>query len=159
MSILSGINNKNDKENEPTHIKSKTLEDIIRLANDEVVVKDYYAADVKKPTHGEAHFALTNKRLIWYIWTDETVKVNSVNILDIVSTSVYKTEHSFAIIINVKAATGAFTFSTYPHSILEKGLNPENLEMESSPGPDMGLMARELGALILNIRKHIKIKE
>ena len=108
MSILSGINNKNDKENEPTHIKSKTLEDIIRLANDEVVVKDYYAADVKKPTHGEAHFALTNKRLIWYIWTDETVKVNSVNILDIVVTSVYKTEHSFAIIINVKACNRCF---------------------------------------------------
>ena len=66
---------------------------------------------------------------------------------------------SFAIIINVKASTGAFTFSTYPHSILEQGLSPEHLELESHPGPDMDLMARELGALIINIHQNVTLKE
>lgn len=144
------------KKNERSNVEYKKVEDIIELATGEIVLKDYYAANVRKPSYGEAHFAITNKRLIWYIWSEETVKVNSVNIVDIVSTSIYKTETSFAIIINIRAATGAFTFSTYPHSILEKGLSPEKLDLEAYPGPDMDLMARELGALILNMRKIIR---
>ena len=72
--------------------------DYVELANDESIIKDYYVATVKKPSYGEAHFAVTNKRLIMYIWSEETIKVNNVNIIDIVSTSVYKTKDLFAII-------------------------------------------------------------
>ena len=147
-----------DKEKKDSTI-SKSLKDIIQFATDEVIVRDYHAANVKKPSYGQAHFALTNKRLIWYIWTNETVKVNSINIKDLVSTAVYKTEKAFAIIINIKATTGAFTFSTYPHSILEQGLSPERLELETQPGPDMDSMARELGALIINIHKKLNTNE
>jgi hypothetical protein len=105
------------------------------------------------------HFAVTTKRLIMYVWSEETVKVNSVNIGDIVSTSIYKTESLFAIVINIKAATGAFTFYTYPHSILEKALNAKKLDLESAAGPDMVLMSKELGALILNMRKNVKSED
>jgi hypothetical protein len=66
---------------------------------------------------------------------------------------IVKKRTSFAIITNIKAATGALSFYSYPKNILEKELSPEKLELEAVPGPDATLMARELGALILNIRK------
>jgi hypothetical protein len=154
--ISYGKKNKKSELNMQASIKYKSIKDIIQLATDEEVVKDYFAATVKKPSYGEAHFAITNKRLIMYIWSEETVKVNSVNIADIVSTSVYQTERSFSILINIKAATGAFTFYTYPHSLLEKALHPNKLDLESAVGPDMALMSKQLGALVLNMRKNVK---
>jgi hypothetical protein len=39
-----------NKKNEGCNIKCKTIKDIIQLATDEVVIKDYYAATVKKPS-------------------------------------------------------------------------------------------------------------
>lgn len=183
----------------------KNVEDYVTLADDEAVVKDYYAAAVKKPTHGEAHVAVTSKRVILYIWTQETTQVNGVNITDVLGTDIYwstrqrrkfgiglflmglfgtivlpllnplflslllitlpmlasgiyyivKKRTSFAIVTNIRAATGALSFYSYPKNILEKGLSPERLELEATPGPDASVMAKELGALILNMRKAI----
>ena len=147
------------KKNKNTKFDDSQLKELIRFADGEDILERYHAANVKKPSHGEAYFVLTNKRLLWYILSERTVRVNSINIEDIVSTSVYKTEHSFAIIINVRASTGAFTFYTHSHSLIKKGLNPEKIELEAQPGPQLDKMARELGALILNIRKRIKIEE
>src|SRR5690242_14857130 len=67
----------------------KNVEDYVTLADDEAVVKDYYAAAVKKPTHGEAHVAVTSKRVILYVWTQETTQVNGVNITDVLGTDIY----------------------------------------------------------------------
>lgn len=181
----------------------KNVEDYVTLADDETVVKDYYAAAVKKPTRGEAHVAVTNKRVILYVWTHETTQVNGVNITDVLGTDIYwstrqrrkfgtglflvglfgtiilpllnpfflsillitlpmmaigiyyivKKRTSFAIVTNIKAATGALYFYSYPKNILEKGLSPEKLELEAAPGPDASVMAKELGALILNLQK------
>lgn len=68
---------------------------------------------------------------------------------------IVKKRTSFAIVTNIKAATGALSFYSYPKNILEKGLSPERLELEAAPGPDASIMAKELGALILNMRKAI----
>ena len=63
-----------------------------------------------------------------------------------------KERTSFSIVVNIKAATGALSFNSYPKNILERGLVPARLELEAGPGPDAKIMAKDLGALILNIR-------
>lgn len=192
-------------------IIKKNVRDYVTLADDEVVVKDYYAATVKKPNHGEAHVAATTKRVILYIWTKESFQVNGANIANVLSTDIYwsnrrrrklgigllsvgflcllinflylpslwasvnflylptlfialpllaigiyyviKKRTTFSIIINIKAATGSLFFNNYPQNVLEKKLNPGTIRFEAKPGPDANIVAKELGALILNMQK------
>ncbi len=141
------------KEIKTSYSNRKTLADFVKLADDEVIIKDYHSTVVKKPSYGEGHFAVTNKRLIMYLWSEETIRVNGVNVKDVVGTAVYYSKDSFAVVINIRAATGALSFYSYPRNILEKRLEPERLEMKTAPGPDMVNMSKELGALILNMRK------
>lgn len=190
----------------------KNVSDYVTLADGEVVIKDYYAATVKKPTSGEAHVAATTKRVILYVWTKESFQVNGANIADVLSTDIFwstrrrrklgiglllvglfvsivsalntivisyiylydtviylivvivpmlvigiyyviKKRTTFSVIINIKAATGSLYFNSYPRNILEKGLNPGRIEFHARPGPDASLLAKELGALILNMQK------
>lgn len=125
----------------------------IKLAQGEVIAKDYFVAKADDENKGVLHYIITNKRLIMYIWSKNSVIVRSVKISDVVSTAVWKTKFSFSIIINIKSATGALTFYSSPKGFLEKRLQPEELNMKVNEGPDLGLMAKELGALILNMRK------
>jgi hypothetical protein len=64
----------------------------------------------------------------------------------------------FAMIINIRAATGAIRFSSAPENVLEKGLGPGKWELEAEPGPGVVSMARDLGGMILNIQ-HSKVTE
>lgn len=43
-----------------------SVEDFVKLADDEEIIRDYNVATVEKPSYGEVHFAITNKRLIMY---------------------------------------------------------------------------------------------
>lgn len=61
----------------------------VRISDDEYVIKDYNAAKVKKPTKGEAHVALTNKRAIIYYWTQKGVLVNDARITEVLGTNVF----------------------------------------------------------------------
>src|ERR1051326_8124408 len=180
----------------------KNVSDYVTLADGEVVIKDYYAATVKKPTVGEAHIAATTKRVILYVWTKESFQVNGATIADVLSTDIYlstrrrrklgiglllvglfgsvwplinfsflpillitlpmlaigiyyviKKRTTFSIIVHIKAATGSLFFNSYPKNILEKALNPGKIEFNARPGPDASLLAKELGALILNMQK------
>ncbi len=144
-------NNDDEKENIDTD-NNKLITDLIKLADDETIVKDYFVASTEKQNYGELHYVVTNKRVIMYVWTDNTIQVKSVKIIDIVSTAVYKTKYSFKIIINIKAATGALAFNSSPRGFLERWLEPEELDLKVNSGPDLGMMAKELGALILNMR-------
>jgi hypothetical protein len=183
-------------------IIKKNITDYVTLADGEVIIKDYYAATVKKPSHGEAHIAATTKRVILYIWTKESFQVNGANIADVLSTDIYwsnrrrrklgivlllvgfflslwplinslylptllialpllaigiyyviKKRTTFSIIIHIKAATGSLFFNNYPQNVLEKKLNPGMIRFEAKPGPDANVVAKELGALILNMQK------
>lgn len=60
---------------------------------------------------------------------------------------------SFSIIINIKAATGALTFYSSPKGFLERRLQSGEMHMKVNEAPDLSLMAKELGALILNMRQ------
>lgn len=64
-----------------------------------------------------------------------------------------KIRNILVILINIKAATGAFTFHSYSKSIFDQEWNPEKLELDAMPGPDAKKMARELGGLILTIQQ------
>jgi len=146
-----GENKDNETENSDVN-KNKDIRNLIKLADDEIIVKDYFVANTEKQGFGELHYVVTNKRVIMYIWSDNTIQIKSVKIGDVVSTAVYKTKYSFSIIINIKAATGALTFYSTPKGLLERTLKPEDLKLKVKQGPDLGLMAKELGALILNLR-------
>jgi hypothetical protein len=65
------------------------IQDYIEFSDDETMIKDYNAALVKKPSEGELHVGLTNKRVILYLWTKETVLVNSVNVTDVLGTDIF----------------------------------------------------------------------
>jgi hypothetical protein len=149
-----GENKDNEMENRDVN-KNKDIRNLIKLADDEMIVRDYFVANREKQGFGELHYVVTNKRVIMYIWSDDTIQIKSVKIADIVSTAVYKTKYSFSIIINIKAATGALTFYSTPKGFLERRLKPEDLNLKVKQGPDLGLMAKELGALILNMRKKL----
>jgi hypothetical protein len=146
-----GENKDNEMENSDVN-KNKDIRNLIKLADDEMIVRDYFVANTEKQGFGELHYVVTNKRVIMYIWSDNTIQIKSVKIADVVSTAVYKTKYSFSIIINIKAATGALTFYSTPKGFLGRILKPEDLKLKVKQGPDLGLMAKELGALILNMR-------
>ena len=55
-------------------------------SDDEYIVKDYNAAKIKKPSKGETHVALTNKRALIYYWTNDGILVNDAGISDILVT-------------------------------------------------------------------------
>jgi hypothetical protein len=147
--------NKDSKTENIDATKKKDITSLIKLADDEIIVKDYFVANTEKQGFGELHYVVTNKRVIMYIWSDDTIQVKSVKIADVVSTAIYKTKYSFSIIINIKAATGALTFYSYPKGRLESKLKPEDLKLKVKPGPDLASMATELGALILNLRTRL----
>ncbi len=152
-----------EKEKTSTEREDESEEDLkhehnefrehIKLAQGEVIAKDYFVAKADDENKGVLHYIITNKRLIMYIWSKDSVITRSVKISDVVSTAVWKTKFSFSIIINIKAATGALTFYSSPKGFLERRLQPEEMHMKVNEGPDLGLMAKELGALILNMRK------
>ena len=59
------------------------------IAHDEYVIKDYYAANIKKPAKGQARVALTNKRAIIYYRTDDGILVNDAQISQITATNIF----------------------------------------------------------------------
>ncbi len=61
--------------------------------------------------------------------------------------------HSFVVIINIKAATGALTFYSYSKDAVQRGIDPDKLELNAVPVPEAKIMAQELGALILNMQE------
>lgn len=61
--------------------------------------------------------------------------------------------HSFSIIINIKAATGALTFYSYSQEAVQRGLDPNKVELNARPGPEADVMGQELGALILTMQE------
>jgi len=209
------------------------------IAHDEYIIKDYYAANIKKPGKGQAHIALTNKRAITYFWTKKGVLVNDAQISEVTATNVlwgerrrktaglislcigiigyvtllvmfqpllfdpyYNSYYSqyynsyfdyiiqqssfiqmaligslllipivmgiylmikqrvtFIIIFYIKSVTGAMTLHNYPQSgRLEGLLKPDQLKIDGKPGPDAKLMAKEIGALILDIQRGTIIK-
>ncbi len=60
---------------------------------------------------------------------------------------------SFSIIINIKAATGALTFYSYSQEAVQRGLDPNKVELNARPGPEADVMGQELGALILTMQE------
>jgi uncharacterized protein YacL len=181
------------------------VKNYVQLADEEAFVKDYHMATINKPDYGEAHLTVTNKRVLMYTWTKDTIQVNSTDIADVrgIDTSWSKIQRfnlgiilaiigavlaliitlnlplpvvligliipllilavgiyylvtkrqSFSIIINIKAATGALTFYSYSEEAVQKGIDPNKLELNAVPGPDSNIMAQELGALILNMQE------
>ena len=55
----------------------------VKLSDDETVVKDYHAANIKKPSKGEAHVILTNKRVIINYQTSQNNLTNDVHIKEV----------------------------------------------------------------------------
>jgi hypothetical protein len=187
------------------YIREEMLKKYVELADEEAFVKDYYIATINKPDYGEAHLAVTNKRVIMYTWTKDTIQINSTDIVDVrgIDTSWTKRQRlhlgiamaiigfflaitiissipfpsiligliipllmlaigfyyivtkrdSFVVIINIKAATGALTFYSYSEEAVNRGIDPNKLELNAVPGPDSNIMAEELGALILNMQE------
>jgi len=59
------------------------------IAHDEYVIKDYYAANIKKPVKGQAHVALTNKRAMIYYSTKQGILVNDAQISEVTATNFF----------------------------------------------------------------------
>ena len=59
------------------------LKTSVKLSDDETIIKDYHAANIKKPSKGEAHLILTNKRVIIDFHTDTSVLVNDLHIKEV----------------------------------------------------------------------------
>ena len=55
----------------------------LKYSDDEIVVKDYHAANIKKPSKGEAHVILTNKRVIINYHTSQSNLTNDVHIKEV----------------------------------------------------------------------------
>lgn len=66
-----------------------------------------------------------------------------------------RVRHSFVIIIYIRAATAALSFANFPTSVIEKALSPERIKLEGKLGVDAEILAKEIGALILDIKKGI----
>jgi hypothetical protein len=208
-----------ENSNSPAYSRGN-VKDFIEFANGEVLIKDYFVATVKEPSYGEAHFAVTNRRLIMYVWSEKTVQVNNALLKDVRNTDIFwskrqrrnlgislflsgiflsvifilpwiyyfqiqqpnfilfsiflltipmiiiglyymkKIRNILVIIINVKAATGAFTYYSYPKTSIFGGQwNPEKLELDALPGPDARLMAQEVGGLLLNLQKDLEYEQ
>lgn len=72
-----------------------------------------------------------------------------------------KERTTFVITLYIKSVTGAMTLHNYPSA--EGGvsgkvaglLKPAELKIEGKPGPDAELLAREIGAIILDIQRGI----
>jgi hypothetical protein len=72
-----------------------------------------------------------------------------------------KERTTFVITLYIKSVTGAMTLHNYPSS--EGGvsgkvaglLKPAQLKIEGKPGPDAELLAKEIGAIILDIQRGI----
>ena len=72
----------------PSQPPTPDLEAPLNISNDEYIIKDYYAAKVKKPDKGEAHLLLTNKRAIIYFWTHKSVLVNDAQISEVTASRI-----------------------------------------------------------------------
>jgi hypothetical protein len=144
-----GYNNTFDK---------KSIRDFIEFADHEEESRDYFVASSKK-YNSELHYIVTNKRVITFLWSEKSIDIQSVRIVDIVSTAVYKTKYSFAITINIKASTGALIYNSSTRGLGESVSNGEDLKLKVNSGPDLARMAYELGALILNLRTKLSAKE
>ncbi len=60
----------------------------LKFSDDETVVKDYNAAKIKKPSKGETHIVLTNKRIIINYQTPKSVLISDVSIDDVRGTDI-----------------------------------------------------------------------
>lgn len=60
----------------------------LKFSEDETIVKDYTFAKVKKPSKGEAHVVLTNKRTIINYQTKESLLISDVNIDEVRGTDI-----------------------------------------------------------------------
>jgi len=60
----------------------------LKFSDDETIVKDYNAAKIKKPSKGEVHVILTNKRVIINYRTPNSVLVSDVNVDDVRGTDI-----------------------------------------------------------------------
>jgi hypothetical protein len=214
--------------------KSKTP---FKISDDEYLIKDYHAANIKKPQKGEGHLALTNKRAIIYYWTKKGVIVNGANISEVTATDILwgtrkrrlagiillsagiigllgfvpalistlmnpygfyyysdyfaaffsliipilipiilpiivfsilliigvylivKERFTFIVTLFIKSVTGAISLHNYPlpnqgiSGFFAGLLKPSGLKIEGRPGPDAEIMAKEVGALILDIQR------
>jgi hypothetical protein len=74
---------------------------------------------------------------------------------------VLKERTTFVITLYIKSVTGAMTLHNYPSAEggvsgkLSGLLKPAQLKIEGKPGPDADLLAREIGAIILDIQRGI----
>ena len=59
------------------------MEGSVKLSDDETIIKDYYAANIKKPSKGEAHVILTNKRVMINYQTKNSILVNDLHIKEV----------------------------------------------------------------------------
>lgn len=139
-------------------VNKKSIKDFIEFADHEEEVDDYFVASSKK-YNAQLHYVVTNKRVITFLWSEKSIEIQSVRIIDIVSTAIYKTKYSFAITINIKAATGALIYNSSTKGLGESDSNGEDLELKVNSGPDLGRMAYELGALVLNLRTKLSTKD
>ncbi|HET7345400.1 MAG TPA: hypothetical protein VFJ05_05980, partial [Nitrososphaeraceae archaeon] len=90
-----------------------------------------------------AKFRCSSKCNIWRLSLNSLILPSCSNHL--VCRVVY--DRSKAAVTNIKAATGALSFYSYPKNILEKGLSPERLGLQAAYEHDASVMAKELGAL------------
>ena len=185
----------------------------LTISDDEYIIKDYNAAKIQKPSKGEAHVALTNKRALIYYWTNDGILVNDAGISDILATNVFwakrhrkkagiallsagiiflitsiilssnmmfapllpisifiiglgiylirKTRYTFVVDLYVRAASGAISLTNFGANsstvdkIFGRFLNPSQIRLEGTPGPDAELMAKEIGATLLDIQRGI----
>ena len=193
-------------------------------SEDEYIIKDYNAAKIKKPSKGEAHVALTNKRALIYYWTNDGILVNDAGISDILATSVFwakrhrrkagitllsvgiillitsiisssnffmmmifaplitilfpisifiiglgiyliiRTRYTFVVDLYVRTASGAISLTNFgansstADKIFGRFLSPSQIRLEGTPGPDAELMAKEIGATLLDIQRGIMKK-
>lgn len=210
----------------PVRPPTPDLEPPLNISNDEYIIKDYYAAKIKKPDKGEAHLLLTNKRAIIYFWTHKSILVNDAQISEVTASRILwakrkrriaglialaigvigisflvlynlpllygingefgeyarnalmssflplviillipigigiyflvKERHTFVVVLLVKSVSDAIALHNYPIGMMEQLLKPPAFKIEGKPGPDAEKMAKEVGALILDIQAGVR---
>jgi len=66
-----------------------------------------------------------------------------------------KERFTFIVTLYIKSVTGAISLHNYNGGFLAGLLKPSPLKIEGTPGPDAEIMAKEVGALILDIQRGI----
>jgi hypothetical protein len=88
----------------------------IKISSDEYIIKDYNAANIKKPDKGEGHLVVTNKRAVIYFWTKKGVLVNDAQISEITATNIFWGKRKRRLAGMISLAVGIIWIIAFPQS-------------------------------------------